>query len=182
MNRSDPAARCYAEAVLQLAREKGRLAGALDDLRAVEEVFRADPKLRGLFASPRIDRALKEDFVKRAFKGRVGEEILGLMVLLVRKGRESLYDNVVDYFTHLKDMAEDRVHVHVSSARPLDAGVKSAIEAVVAEASGKHPVLHEKLDPALVGGLVVRVNDVVVDGSIRTRLRALRSRLVGETR
>lgn len=182
MNRSDPAARCYAEAVLLLAKERNRLEAAMDDLRSVEEVFRADARLWGLFTSPRIDRGVKEDFVKRAFRGRVGDEILGLMVVLVRKGREALFDNVVDYFDRLKDVEQNRVHVHLGSARPLDPAVKAAIEEVVREASGKTPVTHEKVDPALVGGLVVRVNDVLVDGSLRTRLRALRSRLVGDRR
>jgi F-type H+-transporting ATPase subunit delta len=182
LNRSEPAARCYAEAVLFLAKEKGRLEEAMDDLRAVEGVFHADARLRGLFTSPRIDRGVKEEFVKRAFRGRVGDEILGLLVVLVRKSREALYDNVVDYFDRLKDVEQKRIHVHLSSARPLDAAVKTAIEEIVRDASGKTPVSHEKIDPALVGGLVVRVNDVVVDGSLRTRLRALRSRLVGDRR
>ncbi len=182
MNKSEPAARSYAEAVLQLAKEKGRLAASMDDLRSVEAVFHADARLRGLFTSPRIDRGVKEEFVRRAFKGRVGDEILGLLVVLIRKGRESLYDNVVDYFDSLKDLEEKRIHVHISSARALDPDVRAAIEAAIAEASGKRPIVNEKVDPALVGGLVVRVNDIVVDGSIRTRLRALRSRLVGENR
>lgn len=182
MNKSEPAARSYAEALLLLAKQKGRLEAVMDELRALADLFHRDAGLRGFFGSPRIDRTLKEDCVKRAFRGRVGEDVLGLMVVLIRKGREPLFDNVVDYFDRLKDVEEKRVHVHLSSARPVDPAVKAAVEAIVREASGKSPVCHEKIDPALIGGLVVRVNDIVVDGSIRSRLRAIRSRLVGDRR
>ena len=182
MNRSEPAARCYAEAVLLLSRERGRLGDVMEELRAVLDFFHGDPAAWGLFVSPRIDRGEKERMIRAAFKGRVGEEVLGLLVVLVRKGREALYDNVVDYFDRMKDEAENRVHLHVRSARGIDAGTREALEAVVRDASGRSPVTHEVTDPSLIGGLVVRVNDVVVDGSLRTRLRSLGSRLLGEGR
>ncbi|MCK6478747.1 MAG: ATP synthase F1 subunit delta [Planctomycetaceae bacterium] len=182
MNRSEPAARCYAEAVLQLAKEKGTLEATMDDLRKTAEVLHRDSVIWSLFTSPRVDRALKEKRLLGAFRGHVGEEVMGLLVVLVRKGREALYDNVVDYFDRLKDVEQRRVHVHLVSAKPVDPGVKAAVERIVRDASGKDPVTHERIDPALLGGLVVRVNDVLVDGSLRTRLRALRGRLVGDRR
>jgi F-type H+-transporting ATPase subunit delta len=182
LNRSEPAARCYAEALLLLAKGKGRLEPVLDDLRAVGDLFRADPRLWSVFTSPRIDREVKESALRKAFHGRVGPEVEGLLVVMVRKGREPLYDNVVDQFERFKDLEQRRIHVHVGSARPLDAGVRAALEKAVAEASGKAVVLHERTDPSLVAGLVVRVGDVVVDGSLRSRLRALGSRLAGDRR
>jgi F-type H+-transporting ATPase subunit delta len=182
LNRSEPAARCYAEAVLQLAKERGRLDAAMTDLRAVAEALHNDAGIWALFTSPRVDRTLKEKRLISVFRGHIGEEILGLIVILVRKGREPLLDNVVDYFDRLKDVEQNRVHVHLSSARPIDPKVKSAIEGVVREASGKNPVTHERIDAALIGGLVVRVNDILVDGSLRSRLRAVRGRLLEESR
>ena len=182
MNRSEPAARCYAEAVILLARERSRLGPAMEELRAVLDFFHGDRTSWALFVSPRIDRGEKERMFRTAFKGRIGEEVLGLLVVLIRKGREPLFDNVVDYFDRMKDLAENRVHVHVRSARGIDARTKQALEAAVREVSGKDPVTHEVTDPSLIGGLVVRVNDVVVDGSLRTRLRTLGGRLLGERR
>jgi len=180
LNRSEPAARCYAEAVLLMAREKGRLGPVMEDLRACLDFFHGDRQSWALFVSPRIDRGEKERMFRTAFKGKVGEEVLGLLVVLIRKGREPLYDNVVDYFDRMKDQAENRVHVHVRSAHGIDAKTREALEAAVREVSGRNPVTHEETDPSLIGGLVVRVNDVVVDGSLKSRLRTLGGRLLGE--
>ena len=182
MNRSEPAARPYAEAVLHLAEERGKAGAVLDELRAVMAMLHADRKLWGFFVSPRVDRAHKAEIVKRAFRGQVGEEVLGLLVVLIRKGREPLLDNVVGYFDRMWDVMEKRVHVHIRSARPADARIRSEVEQAIREATGKTPVTHEEVDPSLLGGLVVRVNDLVVDGSLRTRLRSLRGRLLGERR
>lgn len=182
MNRSEPAARCYAEAVLLLAREKGRLGVVMEELTAVMELFHSDSTAWGLFVSPRIDRAEKARMFIAAFKGKVGEEVLGLLVVLIRKGRESLFDNVVDYFDRMKDAQEGRIHVRVSTVRGVDPATRAAVEAIVREASGKTPIIDEVKDPSLIGGMVVRVGDVLMDGSLRSRLRAMGDRLVGSRR
>ena len=182
MNRSEPAARPYAEAVLHLAEQRGKVGAVLDELRGVLGMLHADRTLWGFYVSPRIDRARKVEIIVRTLRGKVGEEVLGLLVVLVRKGREPLLDNVVDYFDRMWDVMEHRVHVNVKSARPVDAAVREALAEAIRSSSGRTPVFHEETDASLLGGLVVRVNDVVVDGSVRTRLRALRGRLMGERR
>jgi F-type H+-transporting ATPase subunit delta len=179
LNKSEPAARCYAEAVLLLAKEKGRLGEAMEELTGVMALFHSDPTAWALFVSPRIDRTEKARMFTAAFKGKVGEEVLGLLVVLIRKGRESLFDNVVDYFDRMKDAQEGRIHVRVTTARGVDAATRAAVEAIVREASGKSPVIEEVKDPALIGGMVVRVGDILVDGSLRTRLRTLGALLAG---
>ncbi|MHC4923830.1 MAG: ATP synthase F1 subunit delta [Planctomycetota bacterium] len=180
MNRSEPASVCYAQALIEIAKAKGNLATVLDDLRAVMELFHADKTLWRLYTSPRIDRFKKEEMVKKAFTGRVGDEVLGLLVVMVRKGREYLYDNVVNQFIRFKDVAENRIHVYVRTVNPLTDEVRTSIEKVVTESSGKDVVMHEDQDPSLLGGMVVRVGDIQVDGSVRGHLRKLGRKLVGE--
>lgn len=180
MNRSEPAARCYAEALLLIAREQGRLEPVLDDLRAVMGVFHSQRPVWNLFTSPRIDRSEKEAFMLRAFAGKVGPEVTGLLAVVIRKAREPLFDNIVSQFERFKDLEEKRIHVYLTTAREAEPELRKAIEDAVSKTSGKSVVLHAATDRSLIGGMVVRVGDTVVDGSLRRRLRILGRKLVGE--
>ena len=106
------------------------------------------------------------------------QPVLGLVHVMIRKSREALLDNIAGQFMRLKDIAEGKLHVHVTTARPLGDEQKAEIQSLVAHKSGKVVELHERIDKSLIGGTIVRVEDYVIDGSLRRRLSALRKRLV----
>ena len=181
MSGSSAAARCYAEALLLLAKEKGNLERVVEELHVVAHVFHTERSIWGIFTSPRIDRQEKEAFIRKAIAGgRVGPEVSGLLVVLVRKGREAIFDNIVDEFIRFRDLEMRRIHMYLHAARVVDDAVRDALTKAVEEVSGKTVVLHERTDPSLISGLVVRVGDVVLDGSLRTRLRTLGTRLAAD--
>lgn len=176
-NKSDPIARVYAGALVELGREKQALGRIYDDLRAVRDLYDHDAFFRQFFTSPRIDRAVKWPAVRRAFEGSVCREVLGLLAVLVDRGRESALDNLADQFERYKDEAENRIHAQVTVASPLVEEARRDLVARLERASGKHVALHERVEPAVLGGASIRIGDRVIDRTLRTRIAALRRRL-----
>jgi F-type H+-transporting ATPase subunit delta len=116
--------------------------------------------------------------LKAAFAGKVGRPVFGLLKVLVEKGREPVFDNVVSEYGKLKDFAENRVHAHVVVARPLADDLRRAVTERLERACGKTVALHEHVDPAVLGGASIRVGDRVIDRTLRTKLAALKKQLL----
>lgn len=182
LNVSAAAARSYAKALIDIGHESGELGRIYDELTALRKLYDEDRTFRAFFTSPRIDPDRKYAAVKAALGDKVGRTVLGLLRVMIRKRRELLLDNIHDQFERFRDLAEGRVHVHVQSARPLAAEQREAIAERVAARTGRMVQLHEQVEPKLLGGTVVRVGDVVIDGSLRKRIDALRRRLVAKER
>lgn len=182
MNPSIPAARVYAKAMIDIGEETGELPRIYDDLMALVKMYREDTTFRAFFTSPRIDPARKYAVLKEALGEAVCRPVLGLLSVMIRKRRELLLDNVADQFTRFKDLAEGKVHVFVRTARALSDEQKEAIRGRVEAKTGKSAVLHETVEPELIGGTIVRVGDTVVDGSLRRRLDGLRKSLTAKER
>ena len=176
-SRSDPVARVYAAALIELGREKGTLGRMYDELHAIQRLLAGEAWFRQYFTSPRVDRAAKWRTLRSAFEGRVDRQVLGLLKVIVEKGRETAFDNVVDQFDRFKDLAENRLHAHVTVAAALAEPLRAALTQRLERASGRTVALHERVDPAVLGGASIRIGDRVIDRTLRTRLNALRRRL-----
>lgn len=173
-----PAARVYAAALAQLGAETKTLGVIWADLVALRELFRAEPWFRQFFSSPKIDRPHKWAAVEKAFKGRVARPTLGLMKVLVMKGREDAFQGVVTQFEAMKDEAENRMRADVTVAAPLAADFRASLEGRLSKATGKTVLIRERVDPAVLGGAAIRIGDRVIDRTLRTRLAALRKQLL----
>ena len=179
-NPSDPIARVYAGALVELGREHGNLGVIYDDLQAVLALYDGDAYFRQFFTSPRIDRDVKWEALRKALDGKVGRPVMGLLRVMITKGRESAFDNLVAQFERFKDEAENRIHATLVVATPLEADARAALVARLESASGKTVALHEQVDPAVLGGASIRIGDKVIDRTLRRRIAALRRRLESE--
>ena len=173
-------ARNYAETLLELARRAGDLGGwgkAVDD---VVEAMQSDRSLQLFLESPRVSAAQKNRILGRAFEGQLPPVFVRYLQALVTHRRQMLLPVIAREYRDLVDQVEGRLHASVTVAdEPGDRG-RRAITKELSRAYGKEVVSHFVVNPAILGGVVVRVGDTVLDGSVRRRLATLRTRMLAQ--
>ena len=170
------AARRYARAVFELAREQRAVEGWHDRLVAVRALVSV-PELRAVLANRAIAGEQRARLLRDAAQGALDEDAVHLAELLLENGRLDQVDAVVDEFEQLVDEAEGRVRAVAITAVELGADERRSLERELADRFGGKVRLETEVDPEILGGLVVRVGDHLVDASVRTRLQQLRRRL-----
>lgn len=175
-------ARNYAEVLLTLARRADDPHGWGRMARELAEAMQGDERLRHFLESPRIAAEQKHAVLTRAFQDRFPRLLVRFLQTLVTKRRHMLLPTIVTEYFDLLDAAEGRVHARVTVARAPGAGDEAMIAAQLSRTLGKQVVPHLVVDPAILGGVVVKVGDQVMDGSVRRRLAALRGRLLAGVR
>ncbi len=169
------AARRYADAAFELARDAGRLDEWQRDLDALVQAL-ADPELREVVEHPAIAFGDKEKVLRRAVSG-VGEEPLRLILLMIRRGRPGAVAAMAQRFTELVRRERGVSLAEVRTALPLDDKERRDITTRIERMTGGRVETREVVDEALIGGISVRIGDRLYDASVRGRLERLRARL-----
>ncbi len=170
-------ARNYAEALLALARKAGDVAGWGRMIQEVADAVAGDAQLRAFLESPRVPAERKNLALGRAFQDRYPRLLVRFLQTLVSKGRQREVGAVASEYAALVDEAEGRVHAQVTLAQPPTEADRLAIAASLSRRFGKQVVPHVSVRPEILGGVIVRVGDSVMDGSVRRRLGRLRHQL-----
>ena len=175
-------ARNYADALLSLARKAEDPHGWGRMLMEVADAVQRDDRLRLFLEAPRISAEQKNQVLARAFQDRYPRLLVRYLQTLVSKGRQMLLPAIASEYFSLLDEAEGRVHAQVTLAQSPSDADRASIAAQLSRVLGKTVVPHVTVNPAILGGVVVKVGDTVMDGSVRRRLGTLRQRLVGHVR
>jgi F-type H+-transporting ATPase subunit delta len=171
-------ARNYAETLLELARRAGDLQGwgqAIDD---VVEAMQQDRTLQLFLESPRVSAAQKNRILGRAFEGQLPPVFVRYLQALITHRRQMLLPEIAHEYHDLVDEAEGRLHATVTVAAEPAKDERRTISAELSRVYGKEVVPHFTVNAAILGGIVVRVGDTVLDGSVRRRLASLRARML----
>lgn len=167
-------ARRYANALRDLAVGAKSLDRVDSDVSIVADTVSESDDLAALFASPVVSREKKKSVVKALFGSRVGESVLNFVLLLIDKGREQSIKEITTAYRELRDEQEGVVEATARTAEPMSAEEKKRLQTALEEKTGKHVRLNVQQDAAIIGGLIVRIGDVVYDGSVRNSLAQLR--------
>lgn len=173
---SDEAASRYAQAAMVIAREDGTIQQWRADLDDIATVL-AESELAPVLADDRVPLEERLGYVERTLQ--VSPKALNLARLLVAKGRSRGARFVALSFNRMADQAEGRVVAQVTSAVDLTAAQIENIAQSLSGSLGKNVTVKAEVDPAILGGLVIRVGDELLDGSLRNRLRRLQRQLEG---
>lgn len=169
--------RRYAQAVFQIAVESGGLDAWSEDLRVVAAALE-NAELAGLLDSPQVPAAVKIDTVKQVLGDSVGPLALNFVSLLAVRRLCHLVPGILDEYGRLVDVHGGVARAEAVSAVGLNDGQRTAILRVVEDIVGTEVRLTTRVEPEILGGLIVRVGDRVLDGSVRARLQEMRRRIV----
>jgi ATP synthase F1 delta subunit len=167
------AARVYAEALFEVAREKGKLDAIRDELGQFADALDGDRELQVFFFSPYFSSAEKAAGLQRAVSG-ADQELLNFLELLIEKGRMPEVFRVRRRLDELWKKENRRIDVTVTSAVELDRAVVEKVGEEIERQTGQKVELASRVDGEILGGIVLQVGNMVLDASIRARLEKLR--------
>ena len=169
------AARRYAQAVFALAKEQDSFDRWVEDLADLSALMAA-PDAGALFGSSKVAEPAKVELVQRALPG-LEPMALNLARLLIARKRMALTDEIARQFQALYDEDRGIAHASVRTAVAMSDGEQVALVKRLSDITGKSVLIETVVDPEIIGGMVVRIGDRLIDGSTRTRLITLRRRL-----
>lgn len=176
--RSITIARNYAEALLELAKRAKDLRGWGTLINSIADAMNRDRTLRAFLETPRIDAATKNQVIRKALVDRAPSTFVRFVESVVNHRRQMLIPEIAQEYVDLVDAAENRMHARVTVARDADETTRQVIADRLSKVFNKTVVPHLTVDDRILGGLVVRVGDTVMDGSVRRKLGALRTKML----
>lgn len=172
--------RNYADTLLELARRSGP--GAVEEFeRAMADVaaiIEREPRVREFLATPRVGIEEKKQALRASFGGRIPDPVLRFLLVVVDKRRQRLLREIAAAYHDLVDELHDRVRARITLADAPDDALRGEIVRALEKRLGKQVLPSWETDRDLVGGVIVRVGDQILDGSVRARLSALRRHLL----
>ena len=173
------AARVYSRAMLDLAEAEGQGEALLDELRQLTELIAEREDFHRFMVSPLVDVSEREKFLEKNLRGRASDLLVNALQVINQHGRLPLLETIAETYRAEIQERHGRVDVRVTTAVPLGDEVRRQLTGAIEKMTQRTASLEESVDPALIGGLVVRIGDRKIDTSVATELRKLR-RTLGE--
>ena len=172
-------AQTYAQALLNAAEKQNQGRETLEDFDAlIGQVFHAKPDLEKFLSNLAVGREAKGAALRATFSGRASEVFTNFLLVVNEHDRLDLLRSILAAYREEYEARTNKVRVHVRSAVRLADDQRERLLSELREALNREPVLEMQVDPDLLGGLVVRVGDSLFDGSVRTRIDAIRNQLI----
>ncbi|QDR82112.1 F0F1 ATP synthase subunit delta [Sporomusa termitida] len=168
----------YAQAIYEIASERALLDNVEKQLRLVEATIAGHTDLATLMYHPLVPAAAKKETINRVFAGDLDGFVQSFLQLLIDKRREPALPAIIREFIRLANEARNIAEAEVFTAKELSAGQLEALAAKLSSVTGKSIVLKTTIDQELLGGVVVKIGDKLIDGSVARQLKALKAALL----
>lgn len=169
----------YGQALFELAVEEGKEELFLEEVGTLKEILSENPDFNRLMNHPKILKEEKLKVLNQVFRGRISDELAGFLHLIVNKDRYDEIDGILDYYIDEIKKLKGIGIAYVTTAVALsEAKQKEVEEKLLSTTSYKQMEMHFQVDEELIGGMIIRIGDRVVDSSIQTKLFELRRQLL----
>ncbi len=160
----------YSEVLFDLAEQSGEINAVHEELVCVGQIFKREPEFATLLSSELVKPEEKAGIIRRVFDGQMSELTINFLCVLARRGRVGFLGGISQRYESLVDEYHHRRAVEVTLAREPDAELIASLKADLSEALDSEVKLTVKVDPALIGGAMIRKDDMMVDSSVRSSL------------
>ncbi len=176
--RDESIARNYAEALFDVAERREGIEAFEAAISMVARLVGENPDFRLFLETPRIDADDKKAVVRKAFEGAVPATFLNFLLITIDKRRQRLLRDIAEQFHALVDAHMNRAHVTVTVARAIDEADTTRIAEKLTAMLGQTAIPEVRVQPEILGGVVVRAGDTIYDGSLRRKLDRMRRQLL----
>ncbi len=171
--------RTYGDALFETAMEEGHIDGLYEEVMALREILNDNDDLTRLLNHPKLTKEDKVGLMENIFNGRLSKELVGFLCIIISNDRYGEIDSILDYFVETVKEYKGIGVAYVNTPSPLSEDQKKAVEDKLLATTGyKTMEMNYKTDESLIGGMVIRIGDHVVDSSIKAKLEALRKSLL----
>jgi F-type H+-transporting ATPase subunit delta len=171
--------RGYAEALFNVVRAEGELDRVEDELFRFGKILESNHELKQALSDQSMEREQRAKILEELLADKVSPHTLGLLTFIVGQGRARQLPQILEEVSELAARARQSVVAEVRSAVPLDEKQRKDLASALSQATGKNVEVKVLIDPSVVGGVVAKVGDTVIDGTVKRRLEQLREQVKG---
>lgn len=168
----------YAHALLELSDARGVTDQVAGDVRDISTMIDNDPMLAKYLSDPSISHVQRRDKLDRTFNGKTADVLVGFLKLLNAKGKLGSFGGIAKAFKALLDERAGNQNVEVTVAQPLSESELEDVRIEISKKIGRHAQITQKVDESIIGGLVLKIGDKLIDGSVKTQLETMKRRLI----
>lgn len=167
----------YAQALFEVALELDNLDQIRDEIGFVNETFKTYPEFYEVFRTPKINKEERKDIITKVFGEQVSTEVMNFLKILIDKRRGTAISGIYSEFVDMVDDHKGVVKAVVESAVELTEQEQTTLTEKLAKVTGNEVLLTTLVNPEIIGGLIVKIGDKVIDGSVKSRLDIMKDNL-----
>lgn len=171
-------ARKYAVAMFEVAQEDNKLIEYGTQLEEIRQLFAAQPVLKAYMSNPQIQPTQKKELLNKVFGSDIEKSVHNFIFLLIDKRRIALIEEIVGEYQALSNEVRNIAVAHVTTASAINKKQQDALTAKLEAVTGKHIQLKLHIDKSIIGGVVVKIGDKLIDGSVTSQIKSLEKQLM----
>ena len=168
----------YAKALFQLAKEEGKLKDIMSNIEGVVSIIEESPEFSELLENPVLKASDKSKIVLNIFEGKIEEVVIRFIQLLIQNKRETHLPEVCRYFNKLYKAEQGIQEALITTSQALDSATKDDIIKEISKKFGNNLEVKEEVNPGIIGGFKLRIEDKEIDASIATKLTKIKRELI----
>lgn len=167
----------YSQALFSLGKEKNKVVSLRQELIQIWDLIEENDELKRILFHQRILPKDKKKILSEVFKAQVSEQILNFLYLLIDKRREYFLESIVEAFDRLVDQEEDILKIEVVTAIELNEKLQNSLHEKLEQLLDNTLIINNRIDPDIIGGMVIKIGDYIIDGSIKNKLSSLEAKI-----